>query len=51
MQITKEIRRTINEIKKRHGQVSESWLQYKYKISFKEAEKVLKEFSGVKNVR
>jgi len=41
----------MNEIKKKYGQISPTWLQYKYKISFKEAEKVLKEFDAIKHVR
>lgn len=45
-QLSKEIMRAIKIVKKLHGQVSISWIQYKFKLSFKEAEKILGEFNG-----
>lgn len=44
--ISKEIMRALKIVKKLHGQVSISWIQYKFKVSFKEAEKILGEFNG-----
>ena len=44
MEITREIRKTLREIKKKYGQVSVSWIRYKFHISFDEAQKILKGF-------
>jgi len=44
MKITKEIRKNLNEIKKLYGNVSVSWIQYKYKLLFEDAKKVRNAF-------
>jgi len=44
MELTKEIRKKLREMKKLYGNVSVSWIQYKYHVSFKEAERIREEF-------
>lgn len=45
--LSKEIMRALKIVKKLHGQVSVSWIQYKFKVSFKEAERILGEFNAM----
>lgn len=44
MELTKPMKKTLNEIKKKFGRVSTPWIQYKYHVSFKEAEMLLKKY-------
>lgn len=44
MIITKELLKAMKAIQKKYGNVSASYLQYKYRVSFKEAERLRGEF-------
>lgn len=46
MQLTKEIRKKFKEIVKEYGRIAAPWVQYKYKLNFKEASKLIKEFEN-----
>lgn len=43
--INKEQRSAMKRVKKDYGHISVSWIQYKFHVSLKEAEKILEEFN------
>lgn len=44
--LSQEMKRTLTKAKRLHGRVSSAYVQYKFHFTYKDAEKIVKEFYG-----